>query len=239
MEKGPWNATIGGRRLKTLCKDPGFQRIVALMRLVNQIRFVNQAALDSEHSDSPSDHRQLNQSYFFTCALIFEGWPLAQRLAQHYRDRKSWKEGFGKLLRDREAQAFVSDSLKGLRNSAIFHPDEEEVARCLAEVSSDSVVAMSGIKRPAGATYYDLGDMVTFQTLVGPSKSQEEFLANLQSAMSISMGLLRRFLRCADLLIAEVLEEAKARIHSVPLSASSRPARRGSMAAARPPNGGR
>src|SRR5437867_9492368 len=146
-EGGPWSATIGGRRLKSLRQDPGFQKVVALMRLVNQIRFVHCAFLQSTRSDSPSDRRQLNQSFFFSCALVFEGWPLAQRLAQHYRDRDSFKNGLGKLLKDRDAEEFVSQTLKDLRNFAVFHPDEREVGRCLAELGDDSVVVvMSGIK---------------------------------------------------------------------------------------------
>src|SRR5262245_8036987 len=134
IKKGGWAVSLGGNRLKALRGDKGFHRLVALMRLANQIRFVNMAALLSDLSDAPVDRRQLHHSFFFSCALLFEGWALAQRLGQHYRNRSAFQNGFAKLLRDPEAQAFVPRSLKALRNQAMFHPGEDEIGRCLAEI---------------------------------------------------------------------------------------------------------
>ena len=219
ISKGAWKITVGGSRLQALRGDRGFQRIVALMRLANQIRFVNLAALQSDLTDSPADRRQLRQSFFFSCALVFEGWALAQRLAHFYRDRESFKNGFGTLLRDPVVVAFVSKSLKPLRNSAMFHPDEEEIGRCLAELGNESEVLASGVKKWSGSTYYDLADNLLFMTLVGPCQSQEEFMAKYRAAMETARGFLGEYLHAADELIVEVLQEAKPRFESIKLPA--------------------
>ena len=218
IRKGAWKATVGGSRLNALRGDRGFQRLVALMRLTNQIRFVNLAALQNDLTDAPPDRRQLNQSFFFTCALIFEGWALAQRLAQFYRDRKSFKDGFGRLLKDPEAVAFVSASLKPLRNSAMFHPDEDEIGRCLTELGNQTEVLVSGVKTWSGTTYYELADNLLFMTLVGPCQSQEEFMTKYRASMKAARGLLGQFVLAADNLIVDVLLESKPRFESIMLA---------------------
>ena len=221
IRKGAWRMTVGGRRLNALKGDKAFQRLVALMRLANQIRFVNLAALQSDLDGSPPSRRQLNQSFFFTCALVFEGWALAQRLAQFYRDRQSFKDSLGTWLRDAEVRSFVTNSLKPLRNSAMFHPDEDEIGRCLAEVGNNVEVVESGVGTWAGATYYDLADNLLFLTLVGPCSSQEEFMKKYRAAMETSKKALGQYLHAADTLIADVLLESKPRFESFKLARTS------------------
>ena len=217
MSKGVWKATVGGRRLKNLRTDRGFHRLVALMRLANQIRFVNLAALQNDLTDSPPDRRQLNQSYFFALALVFEGWELTKRLGQHYRDRDSFKNGLGAMLKDPGIKAFVANALRRVRNSAMFHPDEDEVGRCLAEVNNETEVVMSGVKEWAGTTYYELADMLLYATLVGPCSSQVECMTKYRAAMDTSKKILGRFLRAADVLIVDVLEESRPKFESIKL----------------------
>jgi hypothetical protein len=217
ISKGVWKATVGGARLRALRGDRGFHRLVALMRLTNQIRFVNLAALQNDLTDSPPDRRQLNQSYFFSLALVFEGWALAQRLAQHYRHRDSFKTGLGQLLKDPKTKAFVSNSLKRVRNSAMFHPDEDEIGRCLSELANESEVVMSGVKEWAGTTYYELADVLLYLTLVGPTTSQVDFMTKYRAAMDGSNEILGRYLHAADVLIVDVLRDEKPRFESVKL----------------------
>lgn len=217
MKKGGWAVSLGGNQLKALRGDKGFHRLVALMRLTNQIRFVNMAALLSDMSDAPVDRRQMNQSFFFSCALLFEGWALAQRLGQHYRNRASFQNGFAKLLRDPDAQAFIPKSLKALRNHAMFHPGEEEIGRCLAEVVNESEVVTSGVREWAGYTYYNLADNLMFPTLVGPCQSAAEFETKLKKALKSAGDLMTRYLRAADLLIADVVMESKPKVTAIPL----------------------
>jgi hypothetical protein len=217
MKKGGWAISLGGDQLTALRGDKGFHRLVALMRLANQIRFVNMAALLTDMNDSPVDRRQMNQSFFFSCALLFEGWALAQRLGQHYRNRPSFQNGFAKLLRDPEAQAFVPRSLKALRNQAMFHPGEDEIGRCLAEVVNEREVVTSGVKKWAGYTYYDLADNLMFPTLVGPCQSAAEFEARLKKALKIAGGLLTRYLRAADVLIADVVLNNRPKVLAIAL----------------------
>jgi hypothetical protein len=217
IRAGAWKATVGGPPLAALKDDRGFQRIVTLMRLANQMRFVNLAALQNDLTDSPPDRRQLNQSYFFSLALVFEAWPLVQRLAQHYRDRPAFKDGLGALLKDKTVSTFVTTAMKRVRNNAIFHPDEDEVRRCLAEVANEREVVISGVKTWSGTTYYDLADNLMFLTLVGPCESQDEFMAKYRVAMKTSKEILERFLRAADILIVDVLRDAKPHFESIKL----------------------
>jgi hypothetical protein len=185
------------------------------MRLANQIRFVNLAALQNDLTDSPPDRRQLNQSYFFSLALVFEGWDLAKRLGQTFRNRTSFKKGFGTILRDREVRGFVTSAMRRVRNSAMFHPDEDEVGRCLSEASDEPVIIMSGVKTWAGATYYELADMLLYATLIGPCSSPLEFGTKYRAAMAASKKILGKFLRASDELIVDVLREAKPRFESI------------------------
>lgn len=218
IRKGVWKVSLGGKRLRALRADKGFHKLIALMRLANQMRFVNMAALQSDVSELPPDRRQLHQSLFFCCALAYEGWLLAQRLGQHYRHRAAFKDGLGALLRDPRAKAFVDKSLKAVRNQAMFHPGEDEIGRCLAEVVNDTEVVTSGIRKWAGFTYYDLADHLLFPTLVGPCKDAAEFKAKLNEALKDYNDFLTRYLHAADELIVDVLMENKPRFESVPFT---------------------
>lgn len=209
--EGPWRASIDGPRLVTLCRTRSFHRIVALMRVVNQMRFVFRAFLDSrrEGAITPSDLRQTYHSYFFTCALFFEGYPLAQRLAQDYRDRESFKKGFAKLLADDRVKRFMADSLNALRNRAIFHPDEKEIGKYLVGATGKSLVVMSGVGDTAGGTYYNLCDMIAFQTLIGPQGTRRERANRARRTFNRVRSMMLRFVNSADRLIADVLREAE------------------------------
>jgi len=179
------------------------------MRLANQIRFVNLAALQNDLTDSPQDRRQLNQSYFFILALIFEGWSLVRRLGQDFHQREAFRNGFAPLLADRRIKDFVEGSMKRVRNSAMFHPDEDEIARCLGEIVNPSEVLISGVKTWSSTNYYELADSLLFATLVGPCASQAEFMAKYRAAMETSREILGKFLHAADQLIVEVLRDEK------------------------------
>jgi hypothetical protein len=179
--------------------------IVALCRIVNQLRFVH-AALPSWDDDSPAARRQRLNSFFFTAALLHEGVPLAQRLAQHYRYRTSFAEGFAELLRDSEVRELLSTYVKPLRNQAVFHADESEIAQRLAEFTGDGFVFASGTTFATGQVYYDLADIAAMRTFVGPTDSYAAFLNASEAAVRRTTALTVAFMRAADKLIADVLK---------------------------------
>ena len=88
----PWEIVCSQQTLQRLRVNRGFQRTVALGRLVNQIRFAQFALIPIRRDDSPVGIRQRINSFFLVGALLHEGMQLAQRLAQDYRESPSFQQ---------------------------------------------------------------------------------------------------------------------------------------------------
>jgi hypothetical protein len=202
-----WDVVCSNEQLQRLRTHVGFQRLVALSRLANQLRFAQLVLPGVQGDDSPSGKRQRINSFFLTAALLHEGMQLAQRLAQFHRDRPSFQAGFSEILRSAEFRDLISNYIKRLRNQAVFHVDDEEIEELLGRYSADPTVFVSGSGRMAGATYYDLGDIVAMMTFVGPVSSHEEFMERSKDLMRRTTALAIAFVTAADKLIADLLPE--------------------------------
>lgn len=80
-----WTIEIDKTGFDKLKSDEKFWQLVALSRAVNALRFVQVALLaHSEESDSLHATRTRFNSFFFTCALLYEALRLVERMCKHF-----------------------------------------------------------------------------------------------------------------------------------------------------------
>ena len=218
MKAGPWRMVLVGSGIKSFRSSKKLLGIVALCRVVNALRFAHTALVQSTDSSTPTGRRQMFGSLLFSGGLVFEGVVLAKRLSRHFRGSVTWKEGLGKLLRHKKWMSFVETNFHNLRNKAVFHIDEGYIASRLEQLGESTYPLMSGIKTTAGETYYDLGDMVALQALVGDCETQEEWEAKLRDAIVTARDVTLAFLDSAEDLIAESLSQKDYLVEPVDLA---------------------
>src|SRR5882672_5457093 len=95
-----WQASCTPEQFLALRTRPDFQQLVALGRWANACRSIV-AAIPEHPSTTIAANRQKFSSILFIHALLYEGWELVKRMTKHYRTYDSWKNGFGKILKDR------------------------------------------------------------------------------------------------------------------------------------------
>ncbi|MFQ5485824.1 MAG: hypothetical protein ACE5DO_10910, partial [Desulfobacterales bacterium] len=62
------------------------------------------------------------------------GFLLVEKLGKYYRNLDSFKNGFGKLLRDAQVQSLRKSILKRARNKFVFHFDKDVAEKALQNI---------------------------------------------------------------------------------------------------------
>ena len=122
-----WTIEIDKARFDELKSDARFWQLVALSRAVNTLRFVQAALLaHPEESDSLQAKRTKFNSFFFTCALLFEVLLLVERMCKYFRLDPAF-DPLHEILKDPNATELRNSNLSPLRNQLTFHFLENEI----------------------------------------------------------------------------------------------------------------
>ncbi|MCA1791543.1 MAG: hypothetical protein LC667_17345 [Thioalkalivibrio sp.] len=201
---GPWVCRLSRDEFSRLRDDESFHALLALARVVNSLRFMHQALLDSQKDDSPPRIRQRITSFIFTGAVLFEGIQLSKRLGKYFRSLQSFS-GFTAIHKDPDVEGLFKDQLRRLRNEAVFHFDTESIARCLKELDGDKITFMRGSGSEQGNVYYELADTTALHLLTGTPASAEAVVEHSRFMVQHVTNLSVRFVKAADELISTVL----------------------------------
>lgn len=200
-----WRIVCPASVFPVIKDDDKFWQLVTLARLANALRFTKVAPESVQDSDTPLAMRHRLNSFFYAAALLFEGMPLVQRLARHYRTNRSFQEGFAPILSDRSVKDLLSKNLGPLRNFAAFHFSERDLGSSISDREFSEFVFASGTGKAADQVYYELADVLAIRLLVGKCDSIDEFFERYKDLLCRTANLTARFLASADKLIAEVL----------------------------------
>lgn len=202
-----WELVCSPGAFRQLRRDPSFQKLVALARTTNSLRFTHQAITTAGPSQSLVGLGQRLSAVLYMCALLFEGLRLSQTLGRYYKDRASFREGFALLHSDEEVASFRRNVLEPLRNKAVFHLDQDAVRDgLLAREDDDEVVFARGTGAARGQTYYQLADEAVARFLVGCPSNGNAFKEGFIDLLNRSTKIAVRFGTCADSLIWDVLK---------------------------------
>ena len=166
-----WTIEIDKGRFDKLKSEERFWQLVALSRAVNTLRFVQAALLaHPEESDSLQVKRTKFNSFFFTCALLYEALQLVERMCKYFRQVPE----FGPLhdiLKDPTATDLRNSNLNPLRNQLTFHFFENEIGAQLIK-NDVNPRFVTGHGETNADVYYELADVCTLGAFSGLQLNQ-------------------------------------------------------------------
>ena len=202
-----WDVFCTKEIFEKLKNDERFLNILTLARFFNALRFCQQPVIDARSSNRPSSSRQSINSFLFAGSVLYEGFLLAEKLGQHFRDFDSFKKGFAVLLRDNKIRMLRETVLKRMRNKFVFHFDHDIVSEALEYFELPNYRFATGFGKSSGELYYGLADEVAMNYLLQPkpNDTDTELDNRLRSMMKEITQLMGQFTDAAERLIAEVL----------------------------------
>jgi hypothetical protein len=196
---------IKNEDFEKLRTDPKFITLLNLSRIVNALQFCFQTLLDYKDNETPVGSRQRLNSFLFTTGVLYEGLKVANTLGKHFRDRDSFRDGFGKLLNDKETKKLQGSVLETMRNRIAFHFDEDVAAEALKNLDFPSYLFATSLGSNRGSIYYNLADEAAINFLLGEPTSQEEERQLLEEMFKSIIYVLRLFVDAAEMLTGDIL----------------------------------
>ena len=212
--KGHWVVRCSDEIFEQQIADERLHMLLTLGRIVNALRFTQQAVTDIRDPDKPAGDRQRINSFLFLGAILCEGMGFVRnQLGKHFRHLTSFKKGFQELFRDQAVENLLRSNMGELwkvRNKIVFHYDRESVQQGLTNIPTverNKVPFVQGYQDRIGDVYFSLCDDVVVRYLVGPVQEESEFLAKLDELMGKALQLSDRFGSAAEELITDGLKE--------------------------------
>lgn len=151
----------------------------------------------------------LGYTFLFASSVLYEGFLLVEKLGKYYNKLDSFKNGFGKLLRDKKIQTLRNTVLKRARNKFVFHFDKDVAKESLSNFDVPVINFASGVGKSSGEMYFVLADELSINYFLQPKKNESDnslkkrFIQILEDTTAI-MGT---FSESAEVLMADVLEK--------------------------------
>ena len=193
-----------------LMKDnPGFLLLLRLSRVINAISFSLITVYELNGKSSPSNRRQLVNSFLFTCGILYEGLEVAKGLGKYYRHIEEFNEGLGKIISNKDIKKLQSKVLYKLRNKIVFHFDEEVFSDIINDIDHETYIFANGSKSSAKDLYFSLADEIAINYVLSdfPDKENHEeiFIQIITDVTNTALD----FKRSSEKLIAKVLADMK------------------------------
>lgn len=232
-----WRLEIPPERLATLRDDESFHQILALGRLLNTLRFLQFSFLGIAGNQDPSSlwfrlrqwldairravplrflkpsperpaaMRQRITTFLLTAAALFEGLRLLQGMRQNFRERHAWQREIAPILQDRLFDRLFGDSLRPLRDGAVFHFFYDVLGPPLKRLPAENVIFLSSFGRAQGQLVYELSDRLALDIFIGDAATMEQHLDRARVLMTRTRDLLIQVNNAGEALIAEYAYE--------------------------------
>jgi hypothetical protein len=202
-----WEVYISKEEFEMLRSDASFLALLPLARVVNALRFCFQTLLEHSSDDKPSGLRQHINSFLFACGVLYEGLKIANTLGKQFGSRKSFRDGFGKLLKSKETKKLNETVLNPMRNKLVFHFDEDVAPSVLKNLDLERYAFATADGSKSGEIYYDLADEVAINFIIGePGSRAEEDRVFREILKGVSI-VMTEYVNSADSLIVDVLKD--------------------------------
>lgn len=215
-----WDIFCPSEKFDTLRQDERLVALLTLARIVNSMRFTQMAAVSVADDSTANNKRQRMNSFLYLGALLFEGLKFTETLGKHFKDLKSYKDGFQKIQKDTGVKDLSRSLLDPLRNKIVFHYDGDIPSDSLQTIDFSEYVFASSHGETQGGIYYDLSDQIVVHSLIQPDKDQEEMERRFRDFVQRTTDLSRRFSKAADMLIAEGLKKLGWQLRRLPAERS-------------------
>ncbi|HKM48580.1 MAG TPA: hypothetical protein VJX69_13390 [Terriglobales bacterium] len=199
-----WTIEIDKARFDKLKSEERFWQLVALARAVNTMRFVQTALLaQAEESDSLQAKRTKFNSFFFTCALLYEAIRLVERMGKYFHQVPAFGP-LHEILKDPTATELRNSNLNPLRNQLTFHFFEKEIGAQLIKNDANPRF-VTGQGETNADVYYELADVCTLEAFSGLQLNQPGATGKFGEQAKTATDLAVRFVEAAENLMNKVL----------------------------------
>ncbi len=209
MEKQAWDISCTKEEFEKIKSDECFIGLLTLGRVVNALRFCQKPARDAKGGSDPSSARSMINSFLFASSVLYEGFLLVEKLVRQYKDRDSFKDGFGALLRDDLVTSLRTSVLKRARNKFIFHFDRDVSREALQYFDMATIKFASGVGKATGEMYFGLADELAMNYLLQPkeNESNESLMQRYAKIVKDTTSIMGQFTKSTEILMADVLKD--------------------------------
>lgn len=200
-----WKVSIPKDQFDKIRSDSRLPEILRLGRVINSLIHSVEPLLNSA-GDAPAKMRQNLNSFLFTCGVLHEALSFAGKLEKHFRDVDAFRNGFGKLLKDRETKKLRDGLLKSFRNKVVFHYDDF-ATNILKNIDWPEYVFVSGTDGKWMGAYYNLSDELAINFILEKHYAAQDLETAFRSAVADIGDLINKYVESADLLTTEILQE--------------------------------
>lgn len=200
LEAG-WAAGWHRRRFHEVVKTPDFPGLVTLSRLANMLRFVYSVSV-SVKGPGPEARRQSMNAFYLSGALLVEAERTIAGVGRYF----SKQDDFIELAKAVHSEDFdnVVGRFRKFRNQAGFHFDEQPVEPALkkiAEREHDFVAFLTAYGTVSKNLYYDLGDQVAMELILG----EDEYGEWMKEWLELSGKVLNQVFSAIEAFLADRL----------------------------------
>lgn len=189
--------------------DERFLCLLTLARFVNALRFCQKAGIDGHKSTRYAGARSTVNSFLFSASILYEGFILVEKLATHFRDVDSFKNGFGVLLRDKKVRSIRKTVLGRMRNKFVFHFDRDVAKEALANFELPEYKFASGVGKAAGEMVFVLADEAVLNYLLQPAygEGNDSLEKRYKEILQDTAEVMGKFLEASEKLMGDVLKD--------------------------------
>jgi hypothetical protein len=210
LEDFSYDITCSQETFDRIKMDERFLALLTLARVINALRFCQKAAIDAKAVAGPAGARAWINSFLFAASVLYEGFLAVERLAVHFKDFDSYRNGFAVLLKDRATQSLRQSVLHRMRNKFVFHFDRD-----VAKESFDHFFELpvykfaSGTGRASGEMYFGLADEAVMNYLLQPADQEpdESVKTRYKKIVQDTTQLMGRFTESAERLMMDVMAD--------------------------------
>lgn len=203
-----WKIRIDKDAFKKLKLDEGFWQIVALARAINSLRFVQTVLEPFQMDDTPAAVLVRYNSFFFTCALLFEASKTVQYFGKHHSNLKAYKDMMA-VINTHAAVDLRDSNLCEIRNKLVFHFGYDEIGIQLARLELDEPIFVIGQGPANKHVYMELADLCVSNAFAGfPASEKPEDIQRVKDLIKQTTELALLFMEKADDFIVTVLNSS-------------------------------
>jgi len=204
---GWYEIACDGLELKKCRQDPRFPYLVTLARATNALNLWSAILPHIQDVSSPAGARDIWNSFFFTCAILYEALDLTRKMGKAFVNDAQYQNGIRKFLKDPRAKRVEHPSWKPVRNHAVFHFDPNWFSQQLEKADFGECIFVRGEGKSKKGVYYPLADEVALESLVGLPIESEDFEQEMRARAKDTTQFAIEFANEAEMLIGYALRE--------------------------------
>jgi hypothetical protein len=216
-----WEIACDGEKLKKCRQDPRFPYLVTLARATNALNLATAILPHIENISSPVGARDLWNSFFFTCGILYEALQLTKKMNQAFANDDRFQKGLKMLLKDPRAKRVEDRHWAPVRNKAVFHFDPSWFAERLKQSDFDNCILVRAEGKAKKGVYYSFADEVAFELMIDLPIEAEEFRTRLSAMAKDTTVLAIEFANQAEILISHTLHDWGFTYAQIPASITS------------------